>query len=84
MMTNRLATRTASSPSPEVVPGERLQRLRRRRRVLREEMLVVSVLLIALGITVAILASQWLGENATGSQGLPPIHPTVSVSGGTT
>jgi hypothetical protein len=47
-------------------------------------MLAISVLLVALAITVAILATQWLGENASGSQSLPSIHSTISLSGGTT
>jgi hypothetical protein len=84
MITNRLVTRTHPSGGSEAGPGERLRRLRQRRRLLREEILAISVLLVALAITVAVLATQWLGENTTGSQSLPSIQSTISVSGGTT
>lgn len=84
MMTNRLVARTQSFGYPEAGPGERLRRLRQRRRLLREELLAVSILLIALAITVAVLATQWLGENPAGSQGVRSVHPTVTVYGGTT
>jgi hypothetical protein len=45
--------------------GERLRRLEQRRRLLREQLLAVLVLLVALGATVAVLATQWL-ENTGG------------------
>lgn len=52
-------------------PGERMRRLQRRRRLVREEMLAVAVLLLFLAATVAVLATQWLASapsaNPTGA-----------------
>lgn len=48
-------------------PGERVRRLQRRRRLLREEMLAVLVLLLLLGLTVAVLAVEWLESGQNGS-----------------
>ena len=55
------ADRGSASP-PDSGPGERLRRLERRRRLMREELLAVAFLLIALAATVAVLATQWLGS----------------------
>jgi hypothetical protein len=54
--------------SVEVIPdaitearsGERLRRLEQRRRLVREQLLAVLVLFVALAVTVAVLAMQWL------------------------
>jgi len=43
-------------------PGVRLRRLHRRRRLLREELLAVAFLVIALVATLAVLGLQWLGS----------------------
>jgi hypothetical protein len=43
-------------------PGERFRRLRQRRRLVREELLAVAVLVIALAATLAVLGLQWLGS----------------------
>ena len=43
-------------------PGERLRRRRERRRLVREEILAVSVLVIALAVTLVVLGLQWLGS----------------------
>ena len=43
-------------------PGERLRRLRRRRRLLREELAAVAFLVLALAATLVVLGLQWLGS----------------------
>jgi ferric-dicitrate binding protein FerR (iron transport regulator) len=43
-------------------PGERLRRLRQRRRLVREEILAVAILVIALATTLVVLGLQWLGS----------------------
>jgi hypothetical protein len=66
-------------------PGERIRRLRRRRRLVREELLAVLVLFLFLAATVAILATQWLASGPTvnsaglrASGGHPiPIYPVT-------
>ena len=50
-------------------PGERLRRLRRRRRLLREELLALAVLALALAATLAVLGLQWLGSGQSPGQG---------------
>ena len=56
-------------------PGERIRRLHRRRRMVREELMAVAVLLVFLAATVAVLATQWLASgptaNAAGSHQSP-------------
>ena len=57
--------------SIEVIPdgvaesrtGERLRRLEQRRRLVREELMAVLVLVVALSVTVAVLAMQWLDSS---------------------
>lgn len=46
-------------------PGERLLRLRHRRKLMREEILAVVVLLLVLAATVAVLATQWLSSGSS-------------------
>ena len=69
-------------------PGERLRRLERRRRLVREEILAVVVLLAILAVTVAVLATQWLASgpsaNAAGSPPAPAVTHPVNASGGAT
>jgi hypothetical protein len=71
MTTVHSAPRTvASRGADDGSYGERRARRLRRRRLLREEMLAVAVLVLALAATLAVLATQWLGggptANATG------------------
>ena len=55
-------------------PGERMRRLQRRRRLVREELLAVAVLLVFLAVTVAVLATQWLANPSVGAAGRPPVY----------
>ena len=65
---------------PQVVrTGERLRRLEQRRRLLREQFLAVLVLLIALAVTVAVLATQWL-ENGPSTAGAAPAAAGAAMS----
>jgi drug/metabolite transporter (DMT)-like permease len=67
-------------PKQNVVsgPGERVRRLRRRRRLFREELAALGLLLLALAVTVGVLASQWLGGGTTtASSGLQPTYTTL-------
>ena len=78
----------SGSSLPEGGPGQRLRRLEQRRRLVREELLAVLVLLLALGATVAVLATQWLGSGSAsvGAAYAPPVviaHTSIS-SGGIT
>jgi hypothetical protein len=43
-------------------PGERLRRRRERRRLVREQMLAVAILVIALAVTLVVLGLQWVGS----------------------
>ena len=52
-------------------PGERLRRLERRRRLVREEILAVAVLLAVLAVTVAVLATQWLASGPSANAAGP-------------
>jgi hypothetical protein len=52
-------------PTGEVLIGDRLRRLEQRRKLVREQILAVVVLLVALAATVAVLAMQWLGSGPT-------------------
>ena len=52
-------TEVASSDADGGGPGERLRR-RRRRRLVREELLTICVLLLALAVTLVVLGFQWL------------------------
>ena len=68
-------------------PGERLRRLERRRRLVREEILAVTVLLAVLAVTVAVLATQWLASGPTANAAGPtPVSVTITstLSGGAT
>jgi hypothetical protein len=75
---------------PEVVPsgpGERIRRLQRRRRLVREELLAVAVLLVFLAVTVAVLATQWLANSSTANAAdtsHPRIHLYFDPRGGAT
>ncbi len=52
-----------SGPASQAAgPGARVRRLQRRRRLVREEMVAVLVLLALLAVTVAVLATQWLSS----------------------
>ena len=66
--------------------GERLRRLRQRRRLVREELLAVAVLVLALVATLVVLGLQWLGQRSVGQRrrrGRRPPALTTS-SGGLT
>ena len=70
-------------------PGERIQRLQRRRRLVREELMAIAVLLVFLAVTVAVLATQWLASgasaNAAGSHQSPSVvHLYLDPHGGAT
>lgn len=82
-MTDRYAPKPGYQLGHESGPGERLWRLRRRRRLVREEMLAVLFLLLVLTATVAVLATQWLdsGASIAASSGL--VHLTDSDGGST-
>ena len=58
-------------------PGERIRRLERRRRLVREELMAIAVLLVFLAGTVAVLATQWLASGAASSAA--PSHQSPSV-----
>jgi hypothetical protein len=58
------------------LPGDRMRRLQQRRRLAREQLLAVLFLLVALAITVGVLAMQWLG-NGGPTSGTPAAAPTV-------
>ena len=76
---------SGSSLPAESGPGERLRRLQRRRRLLREELLAVLFLLLALAATVAVLATQWLGSTSTSARvrtNLPAAIALASLSHG--
>jgi hypothetical protein len=62
------STRAGAGERPSV-PGERIQRLQRRRRLVREEILAIAVLVVLLAVTVLVLATQWLesGPSANAS-----------------
>jgi hypothetical protein len=76
----------AGPPHREVEsgPGERLRRLRKRKKLLREELLVLLVLLLALAVTVAVLATQWLSGPTTSSSLPPAPAGTYLILGGRT
>lgn len=82
MTTDRPLTQVPDPPRGAGRPGERLQRLVRRRRLVREELLAVLVLLLFLASTVAVLATQWL-DSGPASSAAPPAHITHHVPGGT-
>jgi hypothetical protein len=66
-------------------PGERLLRLRQRRKLVREEILALLVLFVALAITVAVLAMQWLGSTATDPSAVAvPLKLVATFLGGST
>lgn len=79
----RSAPKTDSPPRPESGPSERLQRLHRRRRLFREELLVVLVLLLALAVTVTVLGMQWL-DSGPSISGIAVPHPIHVLLGGPT
>ena len=60
-------------------PGERLRRLRQRRRLVREELLAVAILVIALVATLVVLGLQWLGsgQSVTPTTGPPPAYNII-------
>jgi hypothetical protein len=66
-------------------PGERLRRLRQRRRLVREELLTVGVLVLALAATLVVLGLQWLdsGQSASPGAALAVIHSLVTMGGPT-
>ena len=79
----RSAPKTDSPARPESGPSERLQRLHRRQRLFREELLVVLLVLLALTVTVTVLAMQWL-DSGPSTSGINVPHPTYTLQGGPT
>jgi len=77
----RSAPKTDFRPPMESGPGERLRRLHRRQRVLREELLVILILLVALTATVTVLAMQWLSSGPSTSGSSVP-RPAYTLFGG--
>jgi hypothetical protein len=90
MLTESPVTEVTRSDNPIVSgPGERIRRLQRRRRLVKEELMAIAILLVFLAATVAVLATQWLasapGVNAAGSpQSLTAIHLNYDHHGGAT
>ena len=64
-------------------PGERLRRLRQRRRLVREELLTIAVLLVALVATLVVLGLQWLDTGQSASSGSVSVAAR-NISGGHT
>ena len=66
-------------------PGERIRRLQRRRRLVREELMAIAVLLVFLAVTVAVLATQWLASapSANAAAG-PAVQAHYDPHGGAT
>jgi hypothetical protein len=77
----RSAPRTDLPTDAESGPGERLRRLQHRKRVLREELLVILILLAAMTATVTVLAMQWLNSGPSTSGPSVP-RPTYTIIGG--
>ncbi len=70
MKTESRLTAVSGPASQAAGPGARVRRLQRRRRLVREELVAVLVLLALLAVTVAVLATQWLSSGqATNSVG---------------
>jgi hypothetical protein len=84
MMTDNPLTEVPGPIAAAGGPGERIRRLQRRRRLVREELLAVAVLLVFLAATVAVLATQWLANGPSASVGGPPYTATFVPNGGTT
>jgi hypothetical protein len=85
MMTENPLTDAPGPTKDEGVPGERVRRLQRRRRLMREEFMAVAVLLVFLAAAVAVLATQWLESGPSASAAGPaPAHAQLSKHGGTT
>jgi hypothetical protein len=86
MTTVRSVPPLTAAAGAQGVPGERLRRLRQRRRLVREELLTVSVLLLALAATLVILGLQWLDSGPSTSPGaaaIAVVHNLVIVGGHT-
>jgi hypothetical protein len=64
-------------------PGERLRRLCRRQRLVREELLTIVVLLVALAATLVVLGLQWLDSGQSASSGAVSVAAR-NISGGHT
>jgi hypothetical protein len=84
MTTVRSVLPEVASPDAEGVgPGERLRRLRLRRRLVREKLLTVAVLLLALAATLVVLGLQWLdsGQSTSPNSVIAVVHHLVIVGG---
>jgi hypothetical protein len=64
-------------------PGERIRRLRERRRLVRQELLAVAILVIALAATLVVLGLQWLGSGQSVTSSTAPV-PAYHIIGGPT
>jgi hypothetical protein len=72
----------ASAGADDGGPGVRLRRLRRRRRLLREELLAVAFLVIALAATLAVLGLEWLGSGPSANSAV--VGAPAQIYGGPT
>jgi hypothetical protein len=79
----RSAPGTDAPPKVEAGPNERLERRHRRQRLFREELLVVLFLLLALTVTVTVLAMQWL-DSGPSTSAINVQHPNYTLLGGPT
>jgi hypothetical protein len=60
---------------------DRWLRRQRRRRLLREQLLAVTVLVLALAATLAVLAMQWLGSGSS-ANAISPTAGAYTIFGG--
>jgi len=74
MTTVRSAPPVLGAAAADHTPGVRLRRLRQRRRLVREELLAVAVLVIALAVTLTVLGLQWLDSGPVAVSAGWPIH----------
>jgi hypothetical protein len=58
---------------PDAVRADRSHRRRAHRRRVREQLLAVTVILLALAVTVALLLGQWRGSGTGTASGMPAV-----------
>jgi hypothetical protein len=79
-----ITTVGSASHADDDGPGARLRRLHHRRRLLREELLAVAILVIALAATLLVLGLQWLGSGQPGTAGAVRAPTYLNTVGGPT